>query len=363
MQKLLPLESLRGIAALSVVIFHFNIGSHFNNSFTESGWLMVDFFFVLSGFVIYLSYKDRLTDLRSLVEYQKRRFWRLYPLHLVMLIVFLSIEFAKYVAFVGFGLVPNNPAFSINNLTSFLANLLLVHNWVLSGLTYNYPSWSISSEFYTYLIFAATTVLVKNKKVLIAITSLYITISGYFLFNSGWTTNNISGPSRCIYGFFLGVAASFIFSKMQTITLKNSLIAGGLLVSCVFLISYHYILTHFKILLPIVFSTTIISVAKTSSNTAIFKLLSDSRLVWLGTISYGVYMIHAAVLWILTQILRFFFKFPTLVSNEGQMKVNVSSVWLADLLMIVAVIVTIILASVSYQKLEKPFYNIPKKII
>jgi peptidoglycan/LPS O-acetylase OafA/YrhL len=44
MNKILPLESLRGIAAISVAFFHFNVESYFNNSFTKNAWLMVDFF-------------------------------------------------------------------------------------------------------------------------------------------------------------------------------------------------------------------------------------------------------------------------------------------------------------------------------
>ena len=44
-EKLVVLESLRGVAAISVAFFHFNTGSIFNNGFTNNAWLMVDFFF------------------------------------------------------------------------------------------------------------------------------------------------------------------------------------------------------------------------------------------------------------------------------------------------------------------------------
>ena len=44
-EKLTYLESLRGIAALTVVIFHWDVNSILNNNFTKNGWLMVDFFF------------------------------------------------------------------------------------------------------------------------------------------------------------------------------------------------------------------------------------------------------------------------------------------------------------------------------
>ncbi len=50
--KLNSLESLRGLAAVGVVFFHFRMHSSFDNRFVQDLWLMVDFFFVLSGFVV-----------------------------------------------------------------------------------------------------------------------------------------------------------------------------------------------------------------------------------------------------------------------------------------------------------------------
>lgn len=356
MGKLLPLESLRGFAALSVVIYHFQIGSHFNNPFTNNGSLMVDFFFVLSGFVICLSYNDRLSNVPSLIEFQKRRFWRLYPLHLLMLFVFLSIEVAKYLAETHFGLTPGNPAFTKNNANSFIANLFLLQNWLLPDLTFNYPSWSISAEFFTYLIFATTLLLVKNSKKVIAIAFVYIAISGYMLMEFGWGSDNIGGPARCIFGFFLGVIAYFIADRLREESLQNSLPATLLLLVCVWCISNRDVIFYFEISLPLLFAMTIIAVSKTSGDTAITKVLSNEKFVWLGTISYGVYMIHAAVLWVLTQTLRVVFQFPNKTTVDGKVVIDISSVWLADLLTIFAIGITIGLASLSYHLLERPLY-------
>ena len=357
MGKLLPLESLRGFAALSVVVLHFNVGSHFNNPFTENGSRMVDFFFVLSGFVICLSYKDKLSTIPSLIEFQKRRFWRLYPLHLMMLLVFLGIEFAKYFVETRFGLVANNPAFTINNTESFVANLFLLHNWVpLGGLTFNGPSWSISAEFFTYLIFATTLLLVRNAKVLVTIAFLYLLISGYLLLAIGWGTDNIGGPARCVFGFFLGVLAYLVSNRLREAIVESSTPATLLLVACVWCVSNADIIFYSEISLPLLFAATVIAVSKTSSSATVTKILSNAKLVWLGTISYGVYMIHAAVLWGLTQTLRFVFEFPTKTNVEGKTVIDISSIWLADLLMIFALGITIFLASLSYRVLEKPLY-------
>ena len=93
---------------------------------------MVDFFFVLSGFVISLNYQRRILVFGDLLNFQLRRFLRLYPLHFLMLAVFLGVEIARYYAEATYGLVASNPAFTVNNIESFLHNLLLTQNIFLS---------------------------------------------------------------------------------------------------------------------------------------------------------------------------------------------------------------------------------------
>ena len=56
---------------------------------------MVDFFFVLSGFVISLNYFNKINSKNDLINFQKKRFLRLYPLHILTLFIFILIEFIK----------------------------------------------------------------------------------------------------------------------------------------------------------------------------------------------------------------------------------------------------------------------------
>ncbi len=82
---------------------------------------MVDFFFVLSGFVIALNYQHKIRTFGNLVNFQSRRFLRLYPLHFLMLMVFLGIALIKYVGETRFGLSAAVPESSpANDLASFL---------------------------------------------------------------------------------------------------------------------------------------------------------------------------------------------------------------------------------------------------
>ena len=171
--KFLALESLRGVAAISVAIFHFSIGSHLNTEFTKNAWLMVDFFFVLSGFVIALNYQDHIKTFENLKVFQYKRFLRLYPLHLLMLFVFLGIECMKYLVEIKFNLVANNPAFRDSDLGAFIAHIFLLQNWTMDHTSFNGISWSISAEFYTYAIFGSLLLvprLFPNQLIFLSIT-------------------------------------------------------------------------------------------------------------------------------------------------------------------------------------------------
>ena len=92
------LDSWRGVAALLVALFHLNLYSAiYTLDFVRNAYLFVDFFFVLSGFVISYSYGDRLKTFDELGEFAIRRFGRLWPLHAVVLLAFVAAESAKAV--------------------------------------------------------------------------------------------------------------------------------------------------------------------------------------------------------------------------------------------------------------------------
>ena len=63
-----------------------------NSNFIMNGGLVVDFFFVLSGFVISLNYLDKINTKNDLIKFQKKRFLRLYPLHILTLLIFVFID-------------------------------------------------------------------------------------------------------------------------------------------------------------------------------------------------------------------------------------------------------------------------------
>lgn len=358
-EKLLALESLRGIAAISVAFFHFKIGSHFNNAFVSNSWLMVDFFFVLSGFVIALNYTDRIQSSNDFLVFQKKRFLRLFPLHFVMLIVFLCIEFAKYIVEIKFGIISaNGGAFEDSDLPAFIANLLLLQNWVIPQLTFNYPSWSISAEFITYAVFGCIVLLTRGKLYLLTpMLIIGVLAFGLLLSCFGMHTDNVSGPLRCLYSFSIGAITFLLYRQLvNSHSIKNSTAPLGVLLVNILVVTFYGSKNFSYVeLIPILFGFSILVVALSRKENAINRFLGQKWLVYLGTISYGIYMIHAFVWWVFNQILRFVFKFERVTASDGGVNFYVENVYLADLISILGISLVIILAHISYKHIEMKY--------
>lgn len=356
------LQGLRGMAAISVAFFHLNIiivGSHFDNKFVNNSWFFVDFFFVLSGFVIAFSYFDRIITINDLAKFQIKRFLRLYPLHLLMLFVFLGIETLKYIVEINFRTIANNNAFSVNNFSAFWANIFLVQNWTLSKLTYNYPSWSISAEFFTYGFFGILFLTAKaNRLFLLVALSICVIAFGFALVKWVMATGHLTeSPLRCLYSFAIGALMFLIYSKLNSIGFFLKSIGPLILITFSVFIITQYGSQHFNFVLfiPILFGITILSIALNNSENFLSKALSGKLLMWLGSISYGIYMIHACVWWVITQILRFPFKVPNTTDSEGKVALLINNIFVADFIFIFGILTVIFLANLSFKYFESRF--------
>jgi peptidoglycan/LPS O-acetylase OafA/YrhL len=359
--KILCLESLRGLAALAVATTHFRIGSTFNNRFTDNAGLMVDFFFVLSGFVMALSYQDKIRSLTHVYLFQARRFLRLYPLHVLMLIVFLGIEALKYLAEIKVGLLPNNPAFEKNDLWSFIQNLFLIQNLVSPDFSWNFPSWSISSEFCTYLIFAFAVLLSFGRTRQLVVMSLVLSSLSFFylIYDLALLPNN--GVIRCTYGFFLGVVIyNFTVSHRGTIP---SVVSYVLFAAAIAATSWSDKLPPFLYwCIPVLFGVLLASLAGSTGESRLKRILNNRVLVHLGTISYGVYMVHALVWWMFSLVLRFGFGYESRVDAAGITDIVIGNVALSNLIMVLGLSVIILLGHLSYKLVEGPVNNFRHKL-
>lgn len=352
--KLLALESLRGFAALAVALHHFRYGSVLSeNAFIRHGYLMVDFFFVLSGFVIALNYANRLSTPADVANFQRRRFWRLYPLHLFTLLIFLAIECLKYVFELRTGIVSNTPAFIVSDASAFLANLFLLQGVVLKELGFNIPSWSISVEFWTYLIFALAVGLVRLPMRWCLVVAGGAAIALIALEGGRLQTDPIFALVRCLFSFFLGAWVATLDVRIpKGATAPMAAAALALVVLAIWGLGG----THAEILLPPMFAVTVVAVANLQPDTSLRRVLEWPSFVWLGTVSYSVYLTHSIVGWAVTQILRFGMKVPTHVAPDGDTVLALSQGF-ATLVTLAATAAVLAVSFLTYRFVERPFLS------
>src|SRR5215467_11940251 len=158
------LSGARAIPPLILVMFHFCEGHGYRgfrwfDMLAAKGYLWVEFFFALSGFVLYLVYASRTEKFwrgRAYPEFLRARLVRLYPLHLFMLLAILALAFVlrALAARGGYVSIFDQPYHPVLTWQSFIANLFLVQAWNLFPyLSWNGVAWFVSVEFLLCLLF------------------------------------------------------------------------------------------------------------------------------------------------------------------------------------------------------------------
>jgi peptidoglycan/LPS O-acetylase OafA/YrhL len=303
------LEGARGLAAVFVSLFHFGLAFYVPP--IEYGYLFVDLFFVLSGFVITATYSQRITQLADLKPFLIRRFGRLFPLMVfataLYVLVFNLGILAKYMLIdLGHTGLLKNPdalAYMVPGMAEIGGTMVLVQGMGLfDHLILNKVSWSISVEFYTYLLFAVLWVALAGKsRVMVSVAlavagigvTIWATLGVHDCLNKGfcYDVTYDFGFARCIGAFFLG-AFSFQLSKYVTCSANKlqalSLFALLGLFACI----KQYPLLAFAF--PCVFAMLVVSICRDSGFVATF--LKRSPLQVLGQRSFSIYMLHPVVL-------------------------------------------------------------------
>lgn len=301
------LDAFRGLAAVSVVIFHMHIVDSFTElDFFRGSSILVDFFFVLSGFVLAHAYGAKKEF--NLLEAMKSRFIRLYPLHFFMLVVFITLELGKLAAVKLGGHEFNSAPFTDRtDINEIIPNLLLIQSWIplANHMSFNYPSWSISIELYLYLLFFFS-ILFFNKLrgaawCLAAMYSLYLL--------SLESTNQSIPALRGLSGFFCGTLTYSLYKNISHVQFKKhqGTILELIVVICMFLIVESKSIPQSA--LPPIFSIAILVFAFESGYFSTIAKLSP--LQKLGQLSYSIYMTHAAILFILTSAMLLIKKYTT----------------------------------------------------
>jgi len=346
--KFVELESIRGLAALLVVFFHLpKWNPVLDVRFVNNSYLMVELFFVLSGFVIFKAYQGRIRSGTDLLRFQFLRFGRLYPVHLLFLLAFVLIEVAKYVAAKHYGIVgPNTGAFEVNDFSAFLQNLFLISGLLpTEQLTFNGPSWSICVEFYTYLVFALVVLYTGQRQLL-----CFAFIAGGSLLLIG--TDNTGGFDhvlQCLSGFFLGCLTAWAISQAK---FRVPGVVSLLMLTLIALYLQFKPSAAWDLLIYPLSVLLIVSLVLSSGGIS-QKLLNSTPLTGLGTISYSVYMSHAAIVWAANQAVRMILNQPEIIDAYGNSIPSLSAgVTYAVTAMITLIV--IVTSTIVYRWVESP---------
>jgi hypothetical protein len=303
------LESLRGVAALMVALYHISWQTHVVHwQLVRNDYLMVDFFFLLSGFVIFHSYGERLRTFVQTKRFLLLRLGRLYPLHLATLLFFVAVEGAKWTA-LRLHLLPIASApFSVNKPVSLISNVLLIHALgVHKDATWNVPSWSISTEFYTYVLCAIVCMAFSSRLVLLAVSSA-LAAAGLAVswFKAGGLVDTAQYAFfRCVFGFFCGVIAWHVYRALARRGLNARAIVwieAGLFVTTIWFLM-EKMPGHSDFLATPLFAAIIITVALGQG--WLSRVLDTAPLVSLGRVSYSIYLVHPVVIWLFETFLQY----------------------------------------------------------
>lgn len=342
--KILTLESLRGLAAVCVALYHYPSTSFL---FFRNGYQGVYFFFILSGFIISLNYLDKIITVKDLINFQVKRFYRLYPLHFFTLFLVLFIQIIKYFLIkyssLDHGFNESTNWYSFKN---FVGNLFLIQSifndfYIFS---WNGVSWSISAEFYTYFIFGFLFLICKKYKFLVIIIFSYIVFNiDYFSFAKIFNNQFF----LCIYNFSLGYFCYFLYKRIK-FRLNNSISFFFVFLLLVVKIYYENIFYQYK---EFFFLLVILCAALLKNNTIIYKFLNLKSLVFIGTISYSFYLIHQIAIYLFVQFCKFIIKINFIKDINGNVS-NTGNIYYDTLIHLTYISLSIFLAYFLHKYIE-----------
>jgi peptidoglycan/LPS O-acetylase OafA/YrhL len=360
------LNELRAIAALSVILHHIELFKHrdkieslFDSEYTlywieHLGKNGVYLFFVLSGFLItylLLSEKEKNSTI-NLKKFYLRRIFRIWPLYYIIL--FISFIIVPLLTFI-FSLFSITPSYyhlikdsSNYDLKSFLLYFTFLPNFavkagkILAGAS---QSWSVGVEEQFYIIWPIIISFCNRKTMLL----VFLSILAVFAVINLQFPNSLIGTIVTIIPFeFMAIGALggyFYYKNTEEITqyTKSNILYAGVLLLIAILISIPVFKLYIQnIILGFVFLLLII-ISINSSNKAVLRSRYFS---FLGTISYGIYMYHPLIMFLIFPV---FYKLLIFYNNIFVFNIGV--------FMFIPGI-TILVSYGSYRYIEKKFIDI-----
>lgn len=298
--KLLHLVSIRGAAAWLIVFFHSIELLHralpqvpaVYFRLLEHGYLAVDFFFSLSGFIIFINYYEKFgTNFRhNALTFYWNRITRIYPVHLLMLFAYLILALTFLVASTSKAVPAGYTS------TAFFQSLLLVQAWTGAPLTWNVPSWSISAEWFVYLLFPPIAVFfhacVRSVKAHLLCAAIFL-FSIYIIYAvCGVSSLGSLVPGaplvRALFQFLAGAVAGSLFIHHGPLIRRYHWVSGAFGVLLAVLMTLVDLPNYATI--PLLFF--LVTLFLSADTGPVSRVLSNKLLVYLGEISYSTYMVH-----------------------------------------------------------------------
>jgi peptidoglycan/LPS O-acetylase OafA/YrhL len=325
------LQILRAFAAISVLITHVFQKSNFKpfGEYFLSGQYGVDIFFVLSGFLIYLTTKEQTNHWK----YLKKRVFRIYPLYLFALLFYILYK----ISFQNFSL----------DFKTFFQNILMLPwdtKWSYKSLIV-VVAWSTLFEMFFYSLFFILLFLKVQKRLIFILIPLLFLI-GFSLIRFTSIENNIpfvslfvslAGSLHMIF-FLAGCVIAELFIKNRIPKLSKNVYAFILFGSFAFMIvtmlmPYNHILS---------FSACILLFTSVLQYQSYFSLDINKRstafMIYTGDISYSIYIFHLLI-------------------------ISVLIIWIKNIpaLLAVTILTTLLISSFTYNYIEKKFITLGKK--
>lgn len=338
-KRLIELDSLRGLACLSIMLFHYSYyyedtWGHLQQPLIlfEFGRYGVELFLLLSGFFVFMSLKNK-----NIKNFLFLRFWRLFPTYWVAIIFIFLIG----------NLVPLVPLVTIHgrlSIPEFLGNFTMIPT-VFSFRYIDRSHWTLGFELLFYIHLALIFALCKTRENIIMYVLLFWTtiaifwhkfigLSGIKVWDTIWWREDMAHWQYpvaklfllpYIHLFLIGISFYFIYKQQKYKT--------AIAVIC-FCIIADYLIWGYYHTIPVIVDIAILAIALFIQP----AFLRNKFLVYIGTISYSLYLVHQNIGFRVIQI----------AENSG---VN------SNIAIFIAILVAFLIAHPLYYYVEQPSYQ------
>lgn len=348
--RFIALDSLRGLVAVAIMIYHMgDFGWIAGFAPFRSGWMLVEFFFVLSGFVITASYGARLAQGYPRGRFLLIRLGRVYPLHIVTVALFVLFELLVF-----------RPVLHEAHPWSVLprAVFLLDAFRTQTGDFYAPVSWAVAVELVLYILAAA---LFGGGRRALAIALVLAGASAWALY-SGF---NVEGFGRLLQrgllAFPIGVACYWLHLRWRQFApgaAAMSLAEGVLLAALVWILALPGKTNAWLIGFDVLFAAMVLVFARDRG--IVSRALQWRPLVWLGQLSFALYMVHLFFIILPNRFLPRLFAAIGHVDwvRPGRHSFGFESVappeWLATLITLAAAAAVVSTAWLAWRFVEEP---------